>query len=207
MRRSRSSFDLSDAITSAEALSPKPPPEPEPENPSGNQPLVAFDRGSVAPASLNTAPRAPDRSPGRLAAPPSLEGLTTVGARCDRLLEWLRADPYTTSVLLVDTEGLPVSHASVRDEAMLGAAAGVANAIRYLALASPGSVSREFESHVGDRPILSLIGIMVGDKVYVVGLSHEMPLADQDTAKIRAAFTSALASLHGDNARPGGGRG
>jgi hypothetical protein len=197
MRRSRSSFDLSDAISSAEALSPKPAPAQPAESEYAGVPLVAFDRKSVMPtAAVEERPRG-ERPHGRLAPPPSLDGLRTVGARCDRLLEWLRGDPHTTSVLLVDAEGLPLAHESARDEALLGATAGVAHAIRQLALASPGSVSREFESHVGDGPILSLIGFMVGAKLYVVGLNHNAPLGDQDTARIRAAFTSALAELHG----------
>ncbi len=104
-------------------------------------------------------------------------------------------------MLLVDAEGLPLAHGSSRDEAMLGATAAVASSIRQLALASPGSLSREFESHVGDRPILSLVGFMVGAKLYVVGLTHEAPLGAPDTAAIRAAFTNALASLHGAEAQ------
>jgi hypothetical protein len=208
MRRSRSSFDLSDAIHSAESLSPKPAPASEPRNDFGGVPLVNFDRKSVIPEkpSPREALAMTERHPGRLAAPPSLEGFTTVGARCNRLLEWLRSDPHTTSVLLVDAEGLPIAQESANDEALLGATAGVAHAIRQLALASPGSVSREFESHVGDGPILSLLGFMVGTNLYVVGLSHTAPLAEQDTARIRAAFTSALAELSApvDRHRAGG---
>jgi hypothetical protein len=199
MRRSRSSFDLSDAITSAEALSPRPPAVPEADAVATAPPLVAFDSRSVAPG----APPAGEdtqRTKRRLAPPPSLEGALSVGDRCDRLLEWLRSDPHTTNVLLVDAEGLPLAHASSRDEAMFGAAAAVASAIRQLALASPGSLSREFESHVGDRPILSLVGFMVGAKLYVVGLTHEAPLGADDAATIRTAFTSALAALHGAEA-------
>src|SRR4051812_40795962 len=123
MRRSRSSFDLSDAITSAEALSPKPAPAKEPANDFGGVPLVAFDRKSVAPTSavVEEPARSSERPPGRLAPPPGIEGLSSVGARCDRLLDWLRSDPHTTGVLLVDAEGLPLTHESGRDEALLGA--------------------------------------------------------------------------------------
>ncbi|MFO0616226.1 MAG: hypothetical protein U0414_26770 [Polyangiaceae bacterium] len=195
MRRSRSSFDLSDAIVAAESLSPKPPPAELPKNDFGGVPLVAFERPSVVeggPPSI-----AQRRQLGRLAAPPETSG--TVANRCDKLLEWLRADPHTLSVLLVDADGLPISKEGSKDEALLGATANVAYAIRQLALASPGSVSREFESHVGDGPVLSLIGFMVGAKLYIVGISHQRALDEHDTARIRAAFTLALTPLH----RPG----
>jgi hypothetical protein len=192
MRRSRSSFDLSDAIVAAESLSPKPPPAAGPKNDFGGVPLVAFERQSVlegGPPSV-----AQRRQLGRLAAPPETTG--TVAARCDKLIEWLRADPHTLSVLLVDADGLPISKEGSKDEALLGATANVAYAIRQLALASPGSVSREFESHVGDGPVLSLIGFMVGAKLYIVGISHQRALEESDAARIRAAFTLALTPLH-----------
>lgn len=198
MRRSRSSFDLSDAIVAAEALSPKPPPVEQPKNDFGGVPLVAFDRASVIDGGP---PSVAQRRPvGRLAPPPETTG--TVAQRCDRLLEWLRSDPHTMSVLLVDADGLPMSKDGSRDEGLLGATANVAYAIRQLALASPGSVSREFESHVGDGPVLSLIGFMVGAKLYIVGISHQQALAEQDSARIRAAFTVALTPL---SERPRGG--
>jgi hypothetical protein len=197
MRRSRSSFDLSDAIFTAEALSPKPPEAAPQSNDFGGVPLVAFERNSLDGGPPSVVQRRPA---GRLAPPPDASG--TVAVRCDRLLEWLRTDPHTMSVLLVDAEGLPLSKEGARDEALLGATANVAYAIRQLALASPGSVSREFESHVGDGPILSLIGFMVGSRLYIVGLSHQLPLSEHDTALIRAAFTHALTPLHSSTRGP-----
>ena len=199
MRRSRSSFDLADAIVAAEALSPKPPPVETPKNDFGGVPLVAFERSTPfegGPPSI-----AQRRPVGRLAPPPETTG--TVAQRCDKLLEWLRSDPHTMSVLLVDADGLPMSREGAKDEALLGATANVAYAIRQLALASPGSVSREFESHVGDGPVLSLIGFMVGARLYIVGISHQQALAEQDSARIRAAFTLALTPL--SDAKPRGG--
>ncbi len=197
MRRSRSSFDLSDAIVSAEALSPKAPEaKEEPVVDYGGLPLVAFARPeSTAPAAL-PAFKVPEPNQ-RLGALPDLSAISSVAARCDRLIEWLKKDPLTSSVLLVDGEGLPIASESTRDEALLGATAGVAAAMKRLALATPGSLSREFESHVGDGPILSLIGLLVSSRVYVVGLSHNAPLTERDVAQIRNAFTSALAGLSG----------
>lgn len=192
MRRSRSSFDLSDAIVSAESLSPKPPAAEAPKNDFGGVPLVAFERQSVIDGGP---PSVAQRRPvGRLAAPPETSG--SVASRCDKLIEWLKSDPHTMSVLVVDADGLPLSKDGSKDEALLGATANVAYAIRQLALASPGSMSREFESHVGDGPVLSLIGFMVGAKLYMVGISHQLALAEHDTARIRAAFTQALTPLH-----------
>ncbi len=203
MRRSRSSFDLSDAIVAAEALSPKPPEvKEEPVADYGGVPLVAFGRSeSTLPGALP--PPKPIEAPPRLAPPPDLSGIASVAARCDRLIDWLKSDPSTTSVLLVDGEGLPLASESARDEALLGATAGVATAMRRLALASPGSLSREFESHVGDGPVLSLIGVSISSRLYVVGLSHEAPLGEKDVALVRRAFTSALTGL----TPPSGGRG
>lgn len=206
MRRSRSSFDLADAIVAAEALSPKPPPVEAPKNDFGGVPLVAFDRASVIDGGP---PSVAQRRPvGRLAPPPEMTGndsKSTVAQRCDKLLEWLRSDPHTMSVLLVDADGLPMSKEGSKDEGLLGATANVAYAIRQLALASPGSVSREFESHVGDGPVLSLIGFMVGAKLYIVGISHQQALAEQDSARIRAAFTAALTPLSPSGSAPRGG--
>jgi hypothetical protein len=195
MRRSRSSFDLSDAIVAAEALSPKPPEvKEEPVADYGGVPLVAFSRSeSTLPAALP--PPRPAEAPRRLPPPPDLANVASVAARCDRLVEWLRSAPTTTNVLLVDGDGLPVSSSSARDEALLGATAGVAAAMKRLALATPGSLSREFESHVGDGPILSLIGLVIGSRIYVVGLSHDSPLGERDVAQIRASFQSALTGL------------
>ena len=85
MRRSRSSFDLSDAIVSAESLSPKPPAAEAPKNDFGGVPLVAFERQSVIDGGP---PSVAQRRPvGRLAAPPETSG--SVASRCDKLIEWL----------------------------------------------------------------------------------------------------------------------
>lgn len=196
MRRSRSSFDLSDAIVAAEALSPKPPEaKEEPVADYGGVPLVAFAGRAESTVPQPLPPPPPLSGPARLSPPPDLSRIGSVAARCDRLIDWLKGEPSTTGVLLVDGEGLPIASESARDEALLGATAGVATAMKRLALASPGSLSREFESHVGDGPILSLIGILISSRLYVVGLSHNAPLGERDVAQIRSAFTSALTGL------------
>lgn len=200
-RRSRSSFDLRDALTTAEALSPKPPVVQRPSSLEG-LPLVAFGDGSSNAV-------ATDRSPARPAPVASAQPMPSIGPapdttsvsgfipRLSTLLDWLRTDPEITRVIVVDDEGLPLIGSTTGDlsdaESLLAATGSVASAMKKLALATPGSLSRDFEGHVGDGPVLQLIGLSAGTRAFVVGISRRRPLAQHDVETVRAAFVNALA--------------
>jgi predicted regulator of Ras-like GTPase activity (Roadblock/LC7/MglB family) len=200
-RRSRSSFDLRDVLPVAEALSPKPAPSASTSELQdfGGVPLVAFgaDRPSQPPAASarSSAPSAPRAE---LEVAPVIEGGASLMARLSRLLEWLRGDRDVTRALVVDDEGLPLVGSTSGDlgdaESLLAATGSVASAMKRLALATPGSLSGDFEGHVGDGPVLQLVGIPVGGRAFIVGISRRQPFGKLDVERIREAFEKALAS-------------
>jgi predicted regulator of Ras-like GTPase activity (Roadblock/LC7/MglB family) len=129
-------------------------------------------------------------------------------ARLSRLLEWLRGDRDVTRALVVDDEGLPLVGSTSGDlgdaESLLAATGSVASAMKRQALATPGSLSGDFEGHVGDGPVLQLIGIPVGGRAFIVGISRRQPFGKADVESIRAAFERALAGSALTNSSPGG---
>lgn len=191
MRRSRSSFDLSDAIVKAEALSPQPPQVREvlPEIEAG--PLVAFDRAGP-PSTPPMTERAPI-STRSLGAAPVLEASATASSKLSALVAWLEADPKVTHALVVDDSGLPMTKDTEIDEALFGAAGSLAQAVRRVALATPGaSVGREFESHVGQSPVLSLLGVEARGRVFVVAMARSSQPSEAEVSDIRRAFGAVL---------------
>lgn len=208
-RRSRSSFDLRDALTTAEALSPKPPPVQTPL-PVEVGPLVAF--GPPDPSSaLPPPPSLPSPSMRAavaaakpvLPAPPDVDALSGITPRLTALMDWLRGDADITRVLVVDDEGLPLVGSHPTDlgdaESLLAATGSVAGAMKRLALATPGALSPDFEGHVGDGPVLQLIGLSILSasqtrRAFVVGISRRQPLGQKDVDAVRAAFSKALAT-------------
>lgn len=199
-RRSRSSFDLRDALTTAEALSPKPPPAVTNLPDYGGVPLVAFGADPSAPSQpprARTAPPPPPPAP-KTALPKAPEGGASTGlmARLSALVDWLRADSEVARVLVVDDEGLPLVGSTSGDlgdaESLLAATGSVAGAMKKLALATPGTLSPDFEGHVGDGPVLQLIGFSANGRAYVVGISRREPFGELDVDQIRAAFVRAL---------------
>ncbi|MFO0554508.1 MAG: hypothetical protein U0271_39380 [Polyangiaceae bacterium] len=214
-RRSRSSFDLRDALSTAEALSPKPPAARESIPDFQGMPLVNFGGGegstppSVAPAppappAVVSAPApiepplipAPRSAVGALPPPPAVDTTPGLMPRLSLLLEWLRADREVTRALVVDDEGLPLIGSTSGDlgdaESLLAATGSVASAMKRLALATPGTMSPDFEGHVGDGPVLQLIGFTAAGRAYVVGISRKDPFGHRDVEAIRQAFTKAL---------------
>lgn len=215
-RRSRSSFDLRDALTTAEALSPKPPAaEPSPVEYGGGVPLVAFgpsDAPATAPspaaAPAPATPPAPAVAPrSALGDPPDVSSTSGLIPRLSALIDWLRTDPEVSRVIVVDEEGLPLVGATAGDlsdaESLLAATGTVASAMKKLALATPGALSRDFEGHVGDGPVLQLVGLSAGSRSFVVGVSRRKPLAGRDVELVREAFVEALEGVGGRGGRVG----
>lgn len=203
-RRSRSSFDLRDILPVAEALSPKPPPVASAVPDFAGMPLVAFggDRPSAPPAAPQQP--APAGEVGRahaspradLVDPPSLAGVSGLVQRLSTLLEWLRGDREVTRVLVVDDEGLPLVGSTSGDlgdaESLLAATGSVASAMKKLALATPGTLSADFEGYVGDGPVLQLVGISAAGRAFIVGISRRSPFGKLDVELIRGTFGKAL---------------
>ncbi len=209
-RRSRSSFDLRDALATAQALSPKPPSvDPAPSEYDG-VPLVAFgqDRPSQVPAPLLTPqPRVQKRT---LPDPPEVDSVASLIPKLGKLLDWIRKDVETTRALVVDDEGLPLVGTAVGDlgetESLFAATGSVAAAMKKLALATPGTLSPDFEGHVGDGPVLQLIGFSASRRAFVVAVSRKQPFGTKDVEIIRQTFAAALAtSVIGGNTSLGPG--
>lgn len=196
----------------AEALSPKPPAGPSTADlhDFGGVPLVNFggEHTSQPPAAGAGRVVAPASARAELESAPVIEGAASLMARLSRLLEWLRGDRDVTRALVVDDEGLPLVGSTSGDlgdaESLLAATGSVASAMKRLALATPGSLSGDFEGHVGDGPVLQLIGIPVGGRAFIVGISRRQPFGKVDVENIRAAFEKALASSALTSSSPGG---
>ncbi|NUP11963.1 MAG: hypothetical protein HOW73_38445 [Polyangiaceae bacterium] len=214
-RRSRSSFDLRDALTTAEALSPKPP-QVQTTSEYEGVPLVAFGGSEIPPSFVPTervVPAAPQPKPA-LGPAPDVMAVSGMTPRLSTLMDWLRTDPEITRVIVVDDEGLPLIGSTVGDlsdaESLLAATGSVASAMKKLALATPGALSRDFEGHVGDGPVLQLVGLSAGTRGFVVGISRRRPLGQRDVEAVRAAFARALSGAVVAGApvggRPGTGR-
>ena len=210
-RRSRSSFDLRDALVTAEALSPKPPSVDQPVSDLQGVPLVAFgqDRPSQVPAPLlvPTPPRPQKRT---LEDPPDVDSVPSLIPKLGKLLDWIRKDSETTRALVVDDEGLPLVGTAVGDlgetESLFAATGSVAAAMKKLALATPGTLSPDFEGHVGDGPVLQLIGFSASRRAFVVAVSRKHPFGTRDVDIIRQSFAAALATsvIGGGSLSPGG---
>jgi hypothetical protein len=196
-RRSRSSFDLRDALVTAEALSPKPPSVDPPASDFDGVPLVAFgqDRPSQVPGAVMSAPRIAKRT---LPDPPEVDAIPSLVPKLSALLDWVRKDNDTTRALVVDDEGLPLVGTAVGDlgetESLFAATGSVASAMKKLALATPGTLSPDFEGHVGDGPVLQLIGFSAARRAFVVAVSRKEPFGNKDVDIIRQAFGGALAT-------------
>jgi hypothetical protein len=210
-RRSRSSFDLRDALDTAEALSPKAPVVDERVVELDGVPLVTFqgDRSSQlprapeapalaipasVPAPIPATEKAPVRreEPEALSTPPSLAGVDGLSPRIDALLSWLRGDASVQRVLVVDGDGLPIA-GDVRDAEELSAATGaVTSAVRRVAEATPGATAGHFETCIGESPVLQLVGVALDGRALVVGVTRSAPYAEPDVRRIRSAFVAAL---------------
>jgi len=197
-RRSRSSFDLRDALSTAEALSPKPPPSAESNAAAfGGLPLIAFGRDTPSYAPPPPARVQPLQAPvtQSLGTPPDVSGLPGMMPRLSALLEWVRADADVTRVLVVDDEGLPLIGSTTGDlgdaESLLAATGSVASAMKRLALATPGTLSADFEGHVGESPVLQLVGLSAG-RAFVVAISRKEPFGPKDVDLLRSTFARAL---------------
>jgi hypothetical protein len=210
-RRSRSSFDLRDALSRAESLSPKPPNVEERLPDFEGVALVAFgpqDPIASAPQSTVRQPVAVATTPSAAlpSAPAGTSATSSLQARLSSLFEWVRRDNDVTRVVLVDDEGLPIVGDLADAESLLVATGTVASAMRKLALAAPGTLSSDFESHLGDGPVLQLIGLSVAGRAFVLGVARKQPFRAPDVDMIRTAFTTALATggLPRSSRRPAG---
>ncbi|HVK66186.1 MAG TPA: hypothetical protein VM694_17000 [Polyangium sp.] len=219
MARSRSSFDLTNAIAAATSLSgedKKKTPAVEPLPPD----LVSFDPGTTAPATeasppiQPTPPRGghigasaahdPDASAGdsprNLPKLPDLSGITSPVKRCEKIVQWIGEATGATDVFLADAAGLPLAGAVSDTEAKLAGSGLVASSIASLASAVPGNLGSTFEMHIGEGPCFQLIGFQVGATLFFVGLNRTRPLTPNQSLGIRLACRHAL----GDALRTGG---
>lgn len=189
MRRSRSLFDLSDAIGKAEALSPPPPMVREALPEAATGPLVAFERTPSAATA-----RSHDDISGRsgLGPIPELAHWPGATAKLAALVAWLQQDPLVVEALVADDAGLAITHHGGSSAALLGAAGTMAHAVRRLNQTTRPS---EFESHVGQSPVLSLIGIEANKQLYVVAMSRQRQPSVADVKEIRLAFRPVLEAL------------
>jgi hypothetical protein len=213
-RRSRSSFDLRDALDTAEALSPKAPVVDERIVDLDGVPLVTFqgDRSSQPP-------RAPSTPAPALAIPASVSGSIPVTERAPQrapslgCTRWIlhrspsstgcrrsstpccagcAATPSVERVLVADGDGLPIA-GDVRDAEELSAATGaVTSAVRRVAEATRGAAASHFETCIGERPVLQLVGVALEGRALVVGITRSEPYAEPDVRRIRSAFVAAL---------------
>jgi hypothetical protein len=128
-----------------------------------------------------------------------VSALPSLVPRLSQLLDWLRTDPEVSRALVVDDEGLPLVGSTAGDlgdaESLLAATGSVASAMKKLALATPGTMSPDFEGHVGEGPVLQLVGVTAERRAFVVGISRRHPFADRDVVRIRQAFAAALAGF------------
>ena len=150
-RRSRSSFDLSDALATAEALSPKPPSVEPPAKEFAGVPLVHFgqmhSRPPMAPEGPRppapVAPPPPSAPKSELGAAPNVGVLGGLLPKLGALLDWVRADGSVTRAIVVDDEGLPMVGMGASDlsetEGLFAATGSVASAMGPRALATPGA--------------------------------------------------------------------
>jgi hypothetical protein len=196
-RRSRSSFDLRDALGTAEALSPRPPAVEEPIVDLDGVPLVTFqaERGSRPPQAPAppVAPVTISRPIGDLAAPPELAPGLGLVPRLDAAIAWLRRDPQVDRVIVVDGEGLPIAGDIAGADRLAAAAGGVVAAVRRVADASPGGLAQHFETCIGEQPVLQLVGVSIDRGAFVVGISRALPYAEHDVRLLRSTFAAALA--------------
>lgn len=200
MPRSRSSFDLSDAIVTAEALSPRPPPAEPVYPPRPGVPLVAFDRTRETvdyevPARRKSAPP-PAREP-VLARPPEFQPAESTSTRCAKMLTWLASDPTTRSSVVTDSEGLLIAASSEEVEALLGAMARVGDSVRRLAGACPGDLADDFDTCVGDGPYVHVIGFYVAGERCLVGVIGSRRLERIEIGAIRNGLVRALEPAFG----------
>ncbi|MDC3979442.1 hypothetical protein [Polyangium jinanense] len=222
MARSRSSFDLTNAIAAANAIAgdekgKKKAPAVEPLPPD----LVSFDPGATAPATEASPPplaEAPPRggyaaastahdaeanagdSPRNLPKLPDLSGITSPVQRCEKIVQWIGEATGATDVFLADAAGLPLAGAVSDTEAKLAGSGLVASSIASLASAVPGNLGATFEMHIGEGPCFQLVGFQVGATLFFVGLNRTRPLTPTQSHGIRLACRHAL----GDTLRTGG---
>ncbi|MDI1443649.1 hypothetical protein [Polyangium sp. 6x1] len=220
MARSRSSFDLTNAIAAATSLSgeekgKKKAPAVEPLPPD----LVSFDPGAAAPATEASPAPLPEALPrgGQVAAAadpdahagdsprnlpklPDLSGITSPVKRCEKIVQWIGEATGATDVFLADAAGLPLAGAVSDTEAKLAGSGLVASSIASLASAVPGNLGATFEMHIGEGPCFQLIGFQVGATLFFVGLNRTRPLTPNQSLGIRHACRHAL----GDALRTGG---
>jgi hypothetical protein len=180
----------------AEALSPKAPAVAVVEQPWGGAPLVAFGSDPLSQRPPAAAAPAPAQRRA-LPEPPDVGAIASLVPKLSALLDWLRSDTDVTRALVVDEEGLPLVGSAVGDlgetESLFAATGTVANAMKRLALATPGTLSPDFEGHVGDGPVLQLIGFSAARRAFVVAISRKEPFGAHDIDLVRDTFSAALA--------------
>lgn len=201
MSRSRSLFDLSGAIAAATALGPA----EEVRRDYANVSLVSFDAEPPTSPShavpIMSAPALPaidQGEPSRPAIPklPDLSGVTSPGLRCERIVEWIADATSSEEVFIADEAGLLMAGAPSLPAERIAATGVVAQAVLTLARASE-SLSSLFELHVGEGPVLQLIGFQISQSLYLVGLSRSKPLSPRQAHAVRLACVHALGDVLG----------
>jgi hypothetical protein len=209
MPRSRSSFDISNAIATATSLSSA---EAELGTSFDGVSLVSFglpsDKRSekrlgaeaVVPTPVESSPGFDDAHPpsegGR--RPPKLPDLANVVspvARCQRIIDWITEAVEATDVFIADAAGLPIAGEFPEAEARLASASVVVSAIRELAAGMPGSASSIFELHVGEGPFFQLIGFEAAKMLFFVGFTRATPLTYRQAHAVRLACRHALSAV------------
>jgi hypothetical protein len=207
MARSRSSFDVTNAIATATSLAAE---EAKARPDQAVNALVSFGTTSPPPAAVVSPVPAPivsvldgpEAALGDTNRPPKLPDLSAIVspvARCEKIVAWIAEVTGATDVFLADAAGLPLAGAIHDADSRLAGAGLVASSIASLASSLPGNHTPLFEMHLGEGPFFQIIGFKVGAGLFVVGLSRHTPLTPKQAHAVRLACRQAL----GDTLRGG----
>jgi hypothetical protein len=207
MARSRSSFDVTNAIATAASLTAEEakahpgqlgkalisfgttsPPSAAPLSPPPPAAASALDTPDIALGDAKGMPKLPD-----------LSAIVSPVARCEKIVAWIAEATGATDVFLADAAGLPLAGAIHDADSRLAGAGLVASSIASLATSLPGNHTPLFELHLGEGPFFQIIGFQVGAGLFIVGLTRQMPLSPKQAHAVRLACRQAL----GDTLRGG----
>jgi len=126
---------------------------------------------------------------------PDLSGVSSEGARCERVVQWMRETMLASEIFVADDQGLPVAGLTNLEVRAAGAG-GVAHAVRRLSVGVPGD-GDDFEAQLtvggsGPGSVFQMLGFSARGRRYVVGLTRETALSAPLIASVRHAFRLAL---------------
>lgn len=134
-------------------------------------------------------------SPTAAPTAPDLSGVSSEGARCERVVQWMRETLQASEVFLADDQGLPVAGLTSQEVRAAGTG-GVAHAVRRLAVGVPGQ-GEEFEAQLvlgepGQQSVFQMIGFAARGRRFIVALMRETALSTPVIGSVRHAFRQAL---------------